>query len=196
MTAPTPDAPNRDATSGQFSDPSRVVYTRCTVNLADETVSFADVRCRNLEDVLGGFGRSFQMLAVRDVTDAFSDANPLIVNTGILTGTNVMTGLRTYFSAYSPLKVSGLGLPAAMWSAGSRKVRLEAQVGRRRRHRCRTPSLPPSTPGDPGDGTRLDGHTRTGGAPLGPPLLSEDPGDARHVSGRTLRRDRARRRAL
>ena len=44
-----------------------------------------------------------------------------MVNTGALTGTNVMTGLRTYFSAYSPLKVSNKGLPAAMWSAGSGK---------------------------------------------------------------------------
>jgi aldehyde:ferredoxin oxidoreductase len=32
-----------------------------------------------------------------------------------------MTGLRTYFSAYSPLKTSNKGLPAAMWSAGSGK---------------------------------------------------------------------------
>ena len=30
-----------------------------------------------------------------------------------------MTGLRTYFSGYSPLKGSKKGLPAAMWSAGS-----------------------------------------------------------------------------
>ena len=64
---------------------------------------------------------SFQQLATRHVADAFSEENPLIVNTGILTGTNVMTGLRTYFSAYSPLKVSGRGLPGAMWSAGSGK---------------------------------------------------------------------------
>ena len=92
-----PDADTR------FDDPTRVRYTRCTVDLADETVSFADVRCQNLEDVLGGFGRSFQQLATRHVTDAFSEENPLIVNTGILTGTSVMTGLRTYFSAYSPL---------------------------------------------------------------------------------------------
>jgi aldehyde:ferredoxin oxidoreductase len=30
-----------------------------------------------------------------------------------------MTGLRTYFSGYSPLKESTKGLPAAMWSTGS-----------------------------------------------------------------------------
>jgi aldehyde:ferredoxin oxidoreductase len=32
-----------------------------------------------------------------------------------------MTGLRTYFSSYSPLKASNAGLPAAMWSSGSGK---------------------------------------------------------------------------
>jgi aldehyde:ferredoxin oxidoreductase len=47
--------------------------------------------------------------------------NPVIVNTGILTGSSVMTGLRSYFSAYSPLKVSNKGLPGAMWSAGGGK---------------------------------------------------------------------------
>ena len=71
--------------------------------------------------MLGGFGRSFQYLAARDVADAFATENPMVVNTGLLTGSNVMTGLRTYFSAYSPLKVSNTGLPAAMWSAGSGK---------------------------------------------------------------------------
>ena len=77
--------------------------------------------CRNLEDVLGGFGRSFQTLMTRDVTDALAPDNPLIINTGLLTGTNIMTGLRTYFSAYSPLKHSDQGLPAAIWSAASGK---------------------------------------------------------------------------
>ena len=110
-----------EGTDFRFSDPTQALYHRCTVDLASETVSFGDVRCQNVEDVLGGFGRSFQILATRDIADAFSENNPLIVNTGILTGTNVMTGLRTYFSAYSPLKVSGQGLPAAMWSAGSGK---------------------------------------------------------------------------
>ena len=70
---------------------------------------------------MGGFGRSFQLLAKRRITDAYTDENPLILNTGLLTGTNIMTGLRTYFSAYSPLKESLQGLPAAMWSAASGK---------------------------------------------------------------------------
>ena len=110
------------STDGEtVSEPSSVVYVRCGVDLTHGAAGFADVACRNLEDVLGGFGRSFQFLATRDVTDAYSPANPLVVNTGALTGTNVMTGLRTYFSAYSPLKVSDKGLPAAIWSAGSGK---------------------------------------------------------------------------
>ena len=44
-----------------------------------------------------------------------------LVNTGLLTGSAIMTGMRTYFSGYSPLKHSDRGLPAAMWSASSGK---------------------------------------------------------------------------
>lgn len=101
--------------------PEQVFYNRCTVDLAAGSTSLAEVPCRNLEDVLGGFGRSFQMLGEREVKEAYSPQNPLIVNTGVLTGTTTMTGLRTYFSAYSPLKASNKGLPAAIWSAGSGK---------------------------------------------------------------------------
>ncbi|MCZ6646103.1 MAG: aldehyde:ferredoxin oxidoreductase, partial [SAR324 cluster bacterium] len=103
------------------SSPQSVLYNRCNIDLAAGGISFEEVPCQNLEDVLGGFGRSFQMLAREEITDAFAPQNPLIVNTGLLTGSDVMTGLRIYFSAYSPLKVSNKGLPAAMWSAGSGK---------------------------------------------------------------------------
>lgn len=111
----------RTAFNGTRNDPSAVFYTRCTIDLATLTVRIEEVPCRNLEDVLGGFGRSFQILAERTITNAFSPENPLIINTGLLTGSNVMTGLRIYFSAYSPLKVSNKGWPAAIWSAGSCK---------------------------------------------------------------------------
>jgi len=84
-------------------------------------MTLADVPCRNLEDVLGGFGRSFQDLAKRKIENAYCDQNPLIVNTGLLTGSSAMTGMRTYFSGYSPIKGSKAGLPAAMWSTGSGK---------------------------------------------------------------------------
>ncbi len=96
-------------------------FIRCTVNLTHRSIKTEQITCRNLEDVLGGFARAFQLLEKYDVSDAYSPHNPLIVNTGILTGTNVMTGLRTYFSAYSPLKASSRGLPSTMWSAASGK---------------------------------------------------------------------------
>jgi aldehyde:ferredoxin oxidoreductase len=95
------------------------LYRRCIVDLATRAVTQEDVPCGNLEDVLGGFGRSYQILAKRKITQAYCPENPLILNTGLLTGTAVMTGLRAYFSAYSPLKKSNRGLPSAMWSTGS-----------------------------------------------------------------------------
>src|SRR5262245_33391486 len=111
----------RTSFNGSGSEPRAVLYARATIDLASRDVRLEDVPCRNLEDVLGGFGRSFQILAERTSTNAFTPENPLIINTGALTASNVMTGLRTYFSAYSPLKTSNKGLPAAMWSAGSCK---------------------------------------------------------------------------
>ncbi len=108
-------------TTDPASNSSAVFYKRCTVDLNCGEVTFAEVPCRNLEDVLGGFGRSFQDLAERRIENAYCDQNPLIINTGLLTGSNVMTGLRIYFSGYSPIKGSQAGLPAAMWSAGSGK---------------------------------------------------------------------------
>ena len=101
------------------NDPSSVLYNRCTIDLATGAISLGELPCANLEDVFGGFGRSFQLLAQRRITEAYCPENPLIVNTGLLTGSSVMTGLRAYFSSYSPLKKSSKGLPAAMWAAGS-----------------------------------------------------------------------------
>jgi aldehyde:ferredoxin oxidoreductase len=99
--------------------PSSVLYHRCVIDLASGAITHQEVPCRNLEDLLGGFGRSFQMLAERSIKSAYCPENPLIMNVGLLTGTSIMTGMRIYFSAYSPLKQSKKGLPAAMWSAGS-----------------------------------------------------------------------------
>ena len=109
----------RFETTHPAAEPAKVLYRRCTVDLRTGAMRHEDVPCRNLEDVLGGFGRSFQQLAERRITTAYCEENPLIVNTGLLTGSNAMTGLRTYFSGYSPLKGSKKGLPAAIWSAGS-----------------------------------------------------------------------------
>ncbi|WP_224982412.1 aldehyde ferredoxin oxidoreductase C-terminal domain-containing protein [Geomonas agri] len=111
----------RLTTNTPGSDPSAVLYSRCTVSLGNGQIIMEEIPCRNLEEVMGGFGRSFQMLAERQVQEAYTPENPLILNTGLLTGSNVMTGLRSYFSGYSPLKQSNKGLPAAMWSAASGK---------------------------------------------------------------------------
>lgn len=108
-------------TTDPAAHPEQVLYTRCTVDLSTGQQTTEDVPCRNLEDVLGGFGRSFQDLAQRRIASAYCEENPLIVNTGLLTGSTAMTGMRTYFSSYSPIKGSKKGLPAAMWSAGSGK---------------------------------------------------------------------------
>jgi aldehyde:ferredoxin oxidoreductase len=106
-------------TTNPASEPDKVLYRRCTVDLKSGGIHQEDIPCRNLEDVLGGFGRSFQILAKRNIKNAYCEQNPLIVNTGLLTGSSAMTGMRTYFSGYSPIKESKKGLPGAMWSTGS-----------------------------------------------------------------------------
>ena len=108
-------------TTDPSAEPSRILYKRCAIDLKTGSQLIEEVPCRNLEDVLGGFGRSFQNLAERKIKNAYCDENPLIVNTGLLTGSSAMTGMRTYFSGYSPIKGSKAGLPAAMWSTGSGK---------------------------------------------------------------------------
>ena len=70
-------------------------------------------------DFLGGIGRSFKIVADQKVTDPFAPDSPLVINTGCLTGTAYMTGLRAYFTAYSPLKRTIDGMPMAAWSAMS-----------------------------------------------------------------------------
>jgi aldehyde:ferredoxin oxidoreductase len=109
----------RNSLPGPTPNPAAVLYKRCTVNLTRGEIAFEEVPCRNLEDVLGGIGRGLQYLAGFEVKDAHAPESPLLVTTDVLTGSDIMTGLRTYFCAYSPLKVSNKGLPAAMWSAGS-----------------------------------------------------------------------------
>ena len=178
------------STDGEaVSEPASVVYARCTVDLTLSTVGFADIACANLEDVLGGFGRSFQILSTRGVTDAYSPTNPLLVNTGVLTGTNVMTGLRTYFSAYSPLKVSNKGLPAAIFG-GKRQVRVEAEMGRRRRNHPRGQGAAPHASRASGITQRPQSHPGASRSPAGIPLLQENPGVAPTLSRRPFRGDR------
>ncbi len=96
-------------------------YTRHHVDLTSHEVRTEDVRCQDLEDVLGGIASGFKLLEGREVDDAYDAAATLIMNLGILSGTDFMTGLRTFFHAYSPLKRSLGGKPSAMWAAGSGK---------------------------------------------------------------------------
>jgi aldehyde:ferredoxin oxidoreductase len=108
-------------TQDPVREPHKISYRRARVDLQTGAVVMEEVPCRNFEDVLGGFGRSFQDLAERHIEEAYCEDNPLIVNTGLLTGSSAMTGMRIYFSGYSPIKISPQGLPAAMWSAASGK---------------------------------------------------------------------------
>ncbi len=79
------------------------------------------VENRTLGEKLGGIGRSFPFL--RDhytrVADAYDPQNPLIINVGCVTGSKAMTGLRVYFTAYSPLKQSRNDDPGVAYSAAS-----------------------------------------------------------------------------
>ena len=92
---------------------------RYYVDLTHQRVRHETVRCEDLEDALGGIARATKLLANVLVEDPYDPAAPLVMNLGLLSGTQVMTGLRTFFHGYSPLKQSVKGNPGLMWSAGS-----------------------------------------------------------------------------
>jgi aldehyde:ferredoxin oxidoreductase len=94
-------------------------FRRCTIHLDHGEFVFEELSCQDLEDFLGGIGRSFKLLGNYHVTNAYDPSAPLIMNLGAFSGTEVMTGLRVFFSAYSPLKVANNGMPLPMWSAAS-----------------------------------------------------------------------------
>ncbi len=96
-------------------------YRRVTVDLTHQDICQESIACQDMEDFLGGIGRAFKLLEHDEVDDAFAPAAPLIMNLGVFSGTAVMTGLRIFFSAYSPLKVANNGRPLAMWSTASGK---------------------------------------------------------------------------
>jgi len=101
--------------------PQDFEVSRHSVNLSDGSIHHSTSVCEDIEDVLGGIARGFKHLETCPVTDAYSPDAELLLTLGVLSGTQFMTGLRTYFLAYSPLKRSHTGLPSAMWSAGSGK---------------------------------------------------------------------------
>ena len=94
---------------------------RVTIDLEREDIRQEAIACQDLDDFLGGIARSFQLLAHYEVQDAFAPTAPLIMNLGVFSGTDLMTGLRIFFSAYSPLKIANNGRPLAMWSCASDK---------------------------------------------------------------------------
>jgi aldehyde:ferredoxin oxidoreductase len=94
-------------------------FDRYHVDLTAGTVRHEHARCADLEDALGGIARAYKLLSGLPVTDPYDPSAPLVVNIGLLTGTRVMTGLRTYLTGLSPLKASLSGAAGVMWSAGS-----------------------------------------------------------------------------
>ena len=133
---------------------------RYYVDLSARAVRFEQVPCEDLEDALGGIARATKLLDHRDVADPYAADAPLVMNLGLLSGTRVMTGLRTFFHGYSPLKKSLSGRPGLMWSAGSghfgtklRGLGIEEVIFTGRAETPTllhlTPSLDPEGPGGP-----------------------------------------------
>ncbi len=92
---------------------------RYFVDLTSRTVHFERVACEDFEDVLGGVARATKLLDDVVVNDPYEPSAPLVMNLGLLSGSRVMTGLRTFFHGFSPLKTSLSGAAGLMWSAGS-----------------------------------------------------------------------------
>jgi len=104
----------------QPTEVSDFAFSRIVFDVEEgEVASSEEVTVADDMDFLGGIGRSFKILADYEVRNPFGPESPLVINTGCLTGTAYMTGLRTYFSAYSPLKRTRQGVPMAGWSAMS-----------------------------------------------------------------------------
>jgi aldehyde:ferredoxin oxidoreductase len=100
---------------------SELSFNRYWIDLEARSVRSETVACQDVEDLLGGIGRGFKLLEAHPTEDPYGPNAALVMNLGALSGTSLMTGLRTFFHAYSPLKRSSSGLPSAMWSTGSGK---------------------------------------------------------------------------
>lgn len=110
---------NDDGGPATLREATEFTFDRYHVDLTVGTARRERRACEDLEDVLGGIARSYKLLSGLSVTDPHDQAAPIVVNIGLLTGSRVMTGLRTYLTGYSPLKASLSGAPGFMWSAGS-----------------------------------------------------------------------------
>ena len=105
--------------TGNTSALTNLTFDRYWVDLTAQTVRPERLQCADFEDALGGIARAFKLLVGERVADPYDPSAPLVMNLGALTGTRVMTGLRTYLTGFSPLKASLSGAPGFMWSAGS-----------------------------------------------------------------------------
>ena len=95
-------------------------YTRIEYDLSEgRETGNEELPVEDDMDFLGGIGRSFKILSDYDVSDPFAPNAPLVINSGCFTGTQFMTGLRAYFSGFSPLKRTRSGMPMPVWSAMS-----------------------------------------------------------------------------
>jgi len=99
--------------------PSTFTVSRYFVDLTTSEVRWEQLPCEDYEDALGGIARATKMLGPVRVDDPYAPGSPIVMNLGMLSGTRVMTGLRTFFHGYSPLKTSKSGRPGLMWSTGS-----------------------------------------------------------------------------
>jgi aldehyde:ferredoxin oxidoreductase len=105
--------------TGELKTAPEFEINRYSVDLTTQTVRFERVACEDFEDVLGGVARATKLFDDVIVDDPYDPSAPLVMNLGLLSGSRVMTGLRTFFHGYSPLKTSLSGAPGLMWSAGS-----------------------------------------------------------------------------
>ena len=85
-----------DAKNGNNA-PTDYKYRSATVDLTAGSITIEEKPCADLEDFLGGIGRIFKVLGHHDVSDPYDPAAPLVMELGCFSGTNVMTGLRTFF---------------------------------------------------------------------------------------------------
>lgn len=106
-------------TSGKY--PRDYEYLRVTLDLSTGDRRSEWIRCTDVEDFLGGIGRGFKYFLKHRTSDPYAPEAHILINTGLLSGSPVMTGLRTYIHGYSPLKRTRAGAPMPMWSAGSGK---------------------------------------------------------------------------
>ncbi len=104
-----------------MNSPTDYKYRSANIDLSTGNISIEAKNCQDLEDFLGGIGRIFKVLSNYDVSDPYDPSAPLVMELGCFSGTNFMTGLRTFFGGYSPLKNTRAGAPSAMYSAGSGK---------------------------------------------------------------------------